>query len=1024
MITTTNPLNNATPLSTTLPNPSQGAANRLSTDLTASVFNRSSSTPINGLKGEYFQGKNFDQLKLTRVDQAVDFRWGTGAPAANLGKDFFSARWTGFVVPKYSETYTFHTNSDDGVRLWVNGQKLVDQWNLQAETEKSGRIRLEAGKAYAIKMEYFEDTGKATSQLLWSSQSQNKEIVPRSQLLSGTTIAPTQPPPPPPAPAPTPTPAPVISNGNGLKAEYFGDKELKNLKLTRTDATINFNWQNGAPAPTLSSDAFSVRWSGQIVPKYSETYTFYTNSDDGVRLWVNGQKLIDQWNLQTAKEHRGTITLEAGKKYDIRLEYFENTGTASAQLSWSSQSQSKEIVPRSQLFSGTTIAPTQPPPPPPAPAPAPTPDPAPGTGGNNGSGGIIAPPEPVKYNEKPSVSVPASKTTISNTQLPLVGIQVSDPDAGNSNVTVTLKAANGRLDLAGRINGGVPLTSIFNNGTGTVVLIGTLLQINTTLANAAGLVYQPNQGFVGRDEITVSVNDNGNSGIGGALTDTQTFSVMVGAAGTSYPNANSPLGTNLSGIVYYSRELPFVDVFKMSDGFKAVNSNGSAWNGSNLRLRADGYPAALEAGQVAQTIVVSNGGKVPTGKYTVFYEGEGEIRLSGGRGATFSKNFPPGRMEFENTGHGMILQITSTNPNNPIRNIRVIMPGFENTYQQEPFNPTFIERLEKFKVLRFMDWEQANNSNVKEWSDRTTLNSLTQASRQGVALEYMVDLANKLHADAWFTIPHQASDNYIRQYATLIRDRLDPNLKVYVEYSNEVWNAAFQQYHYAKQKGLELGLSTNEFQAAMRYYSQRSVQVFKIFEEVFGGTGRLERVLASQAANTWPQEQVLSWKDAYKSADKLAIAPYFEGDLNDRNKIDRTLSLTVDQALDILRESIRTKQSKWIADSSALSKQYGLDLIAYEGGQHLVSYQFDAAKQDAATDFFTRVNRSPGMKDVYTEYLNTWKNNGGGLFVNFSSVGPPSKWGWWGALEYQDQPISEAPKYQALMEFIRNNPVP
>ncbi len=1021
MMNTANPLNSATPLSTSLPTPSQSTANSLSTDLIAGALNRSSSAPINGLKGEYFQGKNFDQLKLTRVDQAVNFRWGTGAPAPNLGKDFFSVRWTGFVVPKYSETYTFYTNSDDGVRLWVNGQKLVDQWNLQAETEKGGSIRLEAGKTYAIKMEYFEDTGKATSQLLWSSPSQSKEIVPQSQLFSSTTPTPTLPPPPP-APAPAPvSPAPVISNGNGLKAEYFGDKELKNLKLTRTDATINFNWQNGAPAPTVGSDYFSVRWSGQIVPKYSETYTFYTNSDDGVRLWVNGQKLVDQWNLQAAKEHRGTITLEAGKKYDIRLEYFENTGKASAQLSWSSPSQSKEIVPQSQLFSGTTPTPTPPPPPP---APAPAPDSSPGTGGNNGSGGIIAPPEPIRYNEKPSVSVPNSKTTTTNTQLPLVGIQVSDPDAGNSNVTVTLQAANGRLDLAGTINGGVPLTGIFNNGTGTVVLIGTLLQINTTLASAAGLVYQPNQGFTGRDEVTVSVNDNGNSGVGGALTDTQTFSVMVGAAGTSYPNVNSPLGTNLSGIVYYSRELPFVDVFKMSDGFKAVNSNGSNWNGSNLRLRADGYPAALEAGQVAQTIVVSNGGKVPTGKYTVFYEGEGEIRLTGGYGATFSRNFPPGRMEFENTGHGMILQITSTNPNNPIRNIRVIMPGFENTYQQEPFNPTFLERLEKFKVLRFMDWQQTNHSNVKEWSDRTTLNSLTQASKQGVALEYMIDLANKLHTDAWFTIPHQASDNYIRQYATLIRDRLDPNLKVYVEYSNEVWNAAFQQYHYAKQKGLELGLSTNEFQAAMRYYSQRSVQVFKIFEEVFGGTARLERVLASQAANTWPQEQVLSWQDAYKSADKLAIAPYFEGDLNDRNKIDRTLSLTVDQALDILRESIRTKQSKWIADSSALSKQYGLDLIAYEGGQHLVSYQFDAAKQDAATDFFTRVNRSPGMKDVYTEYLNTWKDNGGGLFVNFSSVGSPSKWGWWGALEYQDQPISEAPKYQALMEFIDNNPVP
>ncbi|HIK16591.1 MAG TPA: hypothetical protein IGS53_15095, partial [Leptolyngbyaceae cyanobacterium M33_DOE_097] len=710
-------------------------------------------------------------------------------------------------------------------------------------------------------------------------------------------------------------------------------------------------------------------------------------------------------------EHQGKITLEAGKKYDIRLEYFENTGNATAQLMWSSPTQVKEIVPQSQLFSQSGNNSGE------LPSPGGSEVPPPPTGG-----GVVNP-TPIDYNEKPSVVVPGSQSTLNTAGLPLLGIKVSDPDAGNSNITVTIKATDGTLNVKGGVNGGVPLSGILNNGTATVVLVGTLLQINTTLANAAGVVYQPKQAFEGRDQITVSVNDNGNTGVGGALTDVQTFSVVVGAAGTSFPNANSPLGNNLTSINYYSREFPFVDIFKMNSGFTPQRIEGGKWTTSALKLRPDGYPASLEPGQLGEAIVLTTGDFAPDGKYTVFYEGEGEIRVkSSGKEFLSTKSSQPGRMEVDFTNGGMWFQILKTNPNNPIRNVRIVMPGAENTYQKDPFNPVFLDRLSKFKVIRYMDWGETNHSNIKEWSDRTTLNSLSQGTKKGVALEHMIDLSNRLKADPWLTIPHQASDDFVRKYATMVRDRLDPNLKVYVEYSNEVWNTIFAQHTYAKDKGLQLKLSNDPFQAAMRYYSQRSVEVFKIFEEVFGGTDRLERVLAAQSASTWTQEQVLTWKDAYKNTDNLSTAPYFQGDLNDVNKVDRTLNLTVKQAIDILLEDVRTRKAQQISNSSKLAQQYGVDLVAYEGGQHLVSAYFPQAKQDAVTNFFTEVNRSPLMKDVYTEYLNTWKSNGGGLFVNFSSVTAPSKWGWWGALEYQDQDISTAPKFQALMEFIDKNP--
>jgi hypothetical protein len=143
--------------------------------------------------------------------------------------------------------------------------------------------------------------------------------------------------------------------GTGLIAEYYDNSDFTGTKVTRTDATVNFTWGTSPPDPAIGADTFSVRWMGQVKPLYSETYTFYTRTDDGVRLWVNGQLLVDKWVNQVATEWSGTITLVAGQKYDIKIEYYENTGSASASLSWSSASQAKQIVPQIQLYPTTSL---------------------------------------------------------------------------------------------------------------------------------------------------------------------------------------------------------------------------------------------------------------------------------------------------------------------------------------------------------------------------------------------------------------------------------------------------------------------------------------------------------------------------------------------------------------------------------------------------------------------------------------------------------------------------------------------
>lgn len=151
-------------------------------------------------------------------------------------------------------------------------------------------------------------------------------------------------------------------NGSGLKGEYYNNKDLTGLKFSRIDDTINANWNNSSPDQRIDRETFSIRWTGKIQPLYSETYTFHTTSDDGVRLWVNGKKLIDNWNDHSETEDSGTITLTAGQKYDIRLEYYNNYDKGKIQLSWSSYSQSKQIVPKSQLYNeaSDTQAPSTP----------------------------------------------------------------------------------------------------------------------------------------------------------------------------------------------------------------------------------------------------------------------------------------------------------------------------------------------------------------------------------------------------------------------------------------------------------------------------------------------------------------------------------------------------------------------------------------------------------------------------------------------------------------------------------------
>ncbi len=156
-----------------------------------------------------------------------------------------------------------------------------------------------------------------------------------------------------------PAPDPGVG-GDGLLGHYFATQDLTGKAITRVDPALDFDWGKGSPMPEIPVDHFSVRWTGHVVPRYTETYTFFTHSDDGVRLWVNNQLIIDNWTYHGLTSNQGKIALTAGQKTPIKIEYFENTGDAVMKMGWFSPSQDRQIVPQGRLLSGAAPAATSP----------------------------------------------------------------------------------------------------------------------------------------------------------------------------------------------------------------------------------------------------------------------------------------------------------------------------------------------------------------------------------------------------------------------------------------------------------------------------------------------------------------------------------------------------------------------------------------------------------------------------------------------------------------------------------------
>ena len=243
-------------------------------------------------KAEYFANRELEGSPiLTRNDATIDFDWGPFAPAPHVPVDGFGVRWSREVTLE-GGAYRFYARVDDGVRLWVDGRLIIDEWHDSPERTYAGYILLDAG-AHALRADYYEASGLAQAHIWWEK----------------------------------------LATFAGWRGEYYANPALAGTPLfLRDDERVSFDWQDGSPGSGLPSDGFSARWQREIEFRQG-SYLFWVFADDGVRLYVDGIILIDQWRDSRAERYEGRIDLADGW-HTIVVEYYERADKALIQLGW------------------------------------------------------------------------------------------------------------------------------------------------------------------------------------------------------------------------------------------------------------------------------------------------------------------------------------------------------------------------------------------------------------------------------------------------------------------------------------------------------------------------------------------------------------------------------------------------------------------------------------------------------------------------------------------------------------------
>jgi len=415
------------------------------------------------------------------------------------------------------------------------------------------------------------------------------------------------------------------------------------------------------------------------------------------------------------------------------------------------------------------------------------------------------------------------------------------------------------------------------------------------------------------------------------------------------PSRNQRLGVNLSPVRRWSPQQAFVNVMKSSDPFSPACGKKDACGEASddgFTLDADGYPNTAipdsNAGRgwdrARATPLLHDKGSYRRTRFVVLYEGQGELAYGAGIRRLDGK---PGRevIEYENPNGGF-LDIVQSSPDDPIRKIRVVAEEFEDTFTTQPFDPQFLEIIQPFSVIRFMDWMQTNDEPAHEWSERPTP-ALNSWMKSGVPVEVMVRLANTLQTDAWFTLPHNATEEYQTAFAEYVRKHLHPSLSAYFELSNEVWNTVFPQTQWAQQLG-EVGQPASTAFSISQNYGYEAAKMCRNIRPLFTKEDpSMKCVVATHTG--WPEratwlldcpgyqdrigEPCYQWGEF----DVLAVTTYFG------NIVGRNDAADMDGFRHLHdRHDIPATFTK-IDTLTRYAEKRGMEVMAYEGGTHLVA---------------------------------------------------------------------------------------
>ena len=559
----------------------------------------------------------------------------------------------------------------------------------------------------------------------------------------------------------------------------------------------------------------------------------------------------------------------------------------------------------------------------------------------------------------------------------------------------------------------------------------------------------------------------------------QVFPILIGVFMALLAHANPemerlPIGMNLAGINDYQAGYPFRNLMWGARPWLTKNADGSGphdtGHASRLLLDANGnpleipfQPEGVSQPQVVFTIIPNT---VGTGRYVVLFDGDGQV---GAAMQTRLVKSTPGRAIIELTGREndgggyQGITISASRKGNPVRNLRIVSEADEKSdLTSNPFRDDFLAFCRQWHALRFMDWTVTNNSLEKEWKDRKLISFFTMNGSSGdaigrwgqpasaferrfsggVALEVMIRLANLTRTDPWFCMPHRSTPEYRKRFAEMVKRDLDPSLKVYVEYSNEVWNWQFQQAGWmlqSKTAGADVtatggrawkdGVEPQEFpldggeiardggESHPERMAALDRRCFKEWEELFPGPERKRLVRVIGVQHSWldTAQRTVKWVMAHGGADAVSPAGYFgpNSTIYQRWALAGA-SLTAEQVIADMEEALEKDSGPWTKAIGKLADEYGLRFLVYEGGQHI---QPEGQKELPYMPALKTAQQHPGMRTLYHKNFTIHRAAGCDLFMAFSSISEQgSRYGSWGHLERYGQDPAEMPKFQALLD--------